>query len=355
MSKPRIAFVAFTLGTGMSPLILATCAALKSRFDLRLFVPAHFRYSDASIPTTLFPSAKSKYARGLAMLDPRTHHNIAKEIEAFKPDLVHLFNAHGYPWSVTLMRFCRKKGIPAILTVHDPVPHPANFLDSLHHKLGAISARNATLVHLFNKRYLESERQRFGRPTAFADYISIAQFYLMHAQAGVAKENAILQFGRLEYYKGIDRLVNAAPLLPPGMKVIIAGPGKVTPAVRDAIEASPDRFELHEKFLTDREVAELFQRARVSVLPYREVTQSLHHVIAAEFGVTTVASDMGFFHDEVPRFNGLVVNSENPNELADAIVRASTMAPVIPLHYATETIVAQYADMYRAAIDLQPS
>lgn len=351
-TRMRIAFVAFSVGTGMGPLIMATCAALRDRFDIRLFVPQHYCYSHEDVPMTRLSTANKKYARGLSMLTPASHRMIWNAISEFNPDLVHIFNGHAYPWSYTLLEKCAEKKIPTVVTVHDPQPHPGKLLDLVHDRLGTLTASKASVVHLFNRRFIDYAKERYERPVCFADYINIAQFYLMHKSVDVAREKIVLQFGRLEYYKGIDLLVDASAFLPRDWKVIIAGPGRLTPAVRTKTDLDPDRFEIYEGYLPDEMVARLFQRAQVQALPYRDVTQSQLHVIGAEFGVVTVATDSGFFHDQVPRFNGVVVDTTNPEKFAKAILLAADRSPVIPRECVNSVIVQQYEDIYNTAINI---
>lgn len=351
MSKPRLAFFAPSVGSGMAPLILATCQALCDQYDVTLFVPAHFPYADRLLHIVPLPSFQNKYARLLGMINPAAHWRIFRAMQNIKPDLVHIFNSEGYPWSISLALWCKSKNIPLIVTIHDPKAHPGSILAALNEMLGAITIRSAKLIHIFYDKFASSVRDRYRRPVQTVDYVPISNFYLVHRVPGILRERMALQFGRLERYKGIDTLVQAAALLPPDLKVVIAGPGTLDEDVRAAIAAQSDRFEIHERFLSDAEVATLFQRAKAITLPYREVTQSQLHAIAAEFGVVTVANDIGFFHDDVPRFGGILVKPDDPRALAAGIVQAMDAEPRLPADHDMKSITDAYDKMYRIAMN----
>ena len=333
----------------MGPLIWATCGALKDQVELRLIVPEHFPFQTDEFEIRRLPTANGKLRRALNMINPLTHLRLWDAISSFRPDLVHIFNSEGYPWSASVSLGCAYKRLPLVVTIHDPKAHPGSALAWLNQRLGSITATRSSLIHLFYDGFRTMVEKAYGRPVFLADYADISDFYLKHRVDGIPREDCILQFGRLEYYKGIDLLVDAARFLPPHVRIIIAGAGSLDDDVRKAVGSGGDRFEIHERFITDAETAAFFQRAKVLVLPYREVTQSLLPAIAAKFGVVTVASDLGFFRDEVPPLGGILVEPDEPEALARALEQALSLEPVLPGNSAIE-IGAQYARMYATAI-----
>ncbi|MBN9534987.1 MAG: glycosyltransferase [Alphaproteobacteria bacterium] len=353
MTKLRIAFVALTVGGGMGQLTWATSHALSNACEIRLLVPQHFPFRDDRISVAHIPVASRKPLRPLSMLNPRTHRSLIKQVSAFNPDVVHIFNSEGYPWNISLALWCNWKRIPVILTIHDPVPHPGSVPDWLNEKLGRITASRATAIHLFHPASREAIEHRYRKPVGLADYVSISHVFTAHKSRHIAKENSVLLFGRLEHYKGIDTLIAAADFLPPDIKIIIAGPGRLGVRQKAAIRHKLQHFELHERYLDEAEVAQLFERARVQVLPYKEVTQSQLPKIAADFGVITVAPNIGSFRDEIPRHGGLLVQPRDPSALADGIVRALHQPPTQPQPGSMEIVSEHYIELYRKTINIK--
>ena len=107
------------------------------------------------------------------------------------------------------------------------------------------------------------------------------------------------------------------------------GPGACPPKLESCFREHPDLFELHNRYLDDEEVAALFQRAAVCVLPYRQATQSSVPLISAAFGVPVVATAVGAFLDDVPRVNGILVRPDDAAALAQGIQDALGRYPVI--------------------------
>ncbi len=69
--------------------------------------------------------AYARFARGLALDDHgkgarSATEKLIKELDAFKPDLVHLHNIHGYYLNVELLfKHLKKIGVPVVFTLHD--------------------------------------------------------------------------------------------------------------------------------------------------------------------------------------------------------------------------------------------
>jgi glycosyltransferase involved in cell wall biosynthesis len=178
---------------------------------------------------------------------------------------------------------------------------------------------------------------------------SLAPRFLRHARPSVTREPLVLFFGRLRYYKGLDLLVDAADHLPPQLRIAVAGPGSLPLRVRRALRRRSDRFEVHNRFLDDREVAHLFQRACVCVLPYRQATQSSIPLIAAGFGVPVAATALGGFVEDIPRVGGVLVKPNDPHALAAGIVAAVGRTPVHPSELAFERTAQHYVRWYASA------
>ena len=150
----------------------------------------------------------------------------------------------------------------------------------------------------------------------------IAEVFTRHDTSSIARENAAILFGRLEYYKGIGVLVEAGLVLKArgkSRRIIIAGAGHLPRAMRRKILAHPEIFELHNRFIPEPEAAILLKRASICVLPYLAATQSALPRIARAYGQRIVASRSGAFIEEIPLLGGTLVTPGSVEELADAL------------------------------------
>jgi glycosyltransferase involved in cell wall biosynthesis len=134
----------------------------------------------------------------------------------------------------------------------------------------------------------------------------------------------VLFFGRIWEYKGLDYLIRAEPSITervPDAQIVIAGVGEDFERYRRAM-VHPERFVVHDRFIPDREMVELFRRASVVVLPYVDGSISGVVPVACTFGKPVVATTVGILPEMVAdEESGLLVAPRDPGGLADAVVR----------------------------------
>jgi D-inositol-3-phosphate glycosyltransferase len=143
-------------------------------------------------------------------------------------------------------------------------------------------------------------------------------------------EKAVLFFGRIRPYKGIEHLLGAFRLLTANRsnyRLIIAGePKKGSEEYRNEIEQTaktefaPDQIVLKIQFIPDEEMELYLKAADVLVLPYKEIFQSGVLFLAYSFGLPVVATDVGSFREEIVEGStGFLCQPGDPAELAKAI------------------------------------
>ena len=136
----------------------------------------------------------------------------------------------------------------------------------------------------------------------------------------------LLFFGALRRDKGIDILLRAMPMLP-NARLTIAGETNnphLIATVEDYNSLHPDApIEFLPRFIAEEEIAGLFDRAQVIVLPYTEfAAQSgvLHQAVA--HGRPVVATSVGALGESVRRWGiGEVVEPGKPRAFADGVNR----------------------------------
>lgn len=123
-------------------------------------------------------------------------------------------------------------------------------------------------------------------------------------------EKAILFFGRIRPYKGIEYLLDAFRLLladeQANYRLIIAGePKKGSEDYLHEIEQTvkrdfePGQVTLKIQFIPDEEMELYLKGGDVLVLPYKEIFQSGVLFLAYSFGLPVVATDVGSFREEI--------------------------------------------------------
>jgi glycosyltransferase involved in cell wall biosynthesis len=145
------------------------------------------------------------------------------------------------------------------------------------------------------------------------------------------EEKAILFFGRIVPYKGIEYLLEAYQLLLTDKrakyKLILAGGPKkgaeqYVQQLRSILSESfgQEGVILKTQFVPDNEMELYFKAADVLALPYKEIFQSGVLFLAYSFGLPVVATDVGSFREDVVEGStGFLCKPGEPAELAKAI------------------------------------
>ncbi len=143
-------------------------------------------------------------------------------------------------------------------------------------------------------------------------------------------ERAILFFGRITPYKGLEYLVEAfQKILSPADKyrLVIAGRvdkefaaywAPIEAAIREDVRKG--RVLLRAEHVPDEETEIYFKAADVLVLPYRDVYQSGIVFLGYNFGLPALVSDVGSLKQEIIEGStGFVFKPEDPADLAAAV------------------------------------
>jgi glycosyltransferase involved in cell wall biosynthesis len=255
---------------------------------------------------------------------------LARLIRRLNPDVIHTHSA-GHSRLMLAMPLLRR--FPLLLTVHDPTFHSgeeASRLSAWAHRLGR---RRADHFTLHSEALCQTFHEVWGidreRMTPLAH--GLLDYSHRHDPdlAPPARGHALL-FGRLQAYKGIPVLIEAAARLrsaPPEFKIVIAGRGDDMTANRARIAelGLEDRIIFLEQFIDEPLVDALHRHARVIVLPYLEASQSGPATTACAYGKPLIASRVGALPDVVrDGETGLLVPPGDPDALAEALDRIAT-------------------------------
>ena len=318
--------------------------------QLICYVPHQFNGATLPYAIVKYPISRSNLGKLLHYFNPWWARRRFIEIQRLKPDILHLFNSEGYPSSL-LWAYWAKRELqkPFIISVHDPEPHPGALIDKFVHQVGKLTWRYASHIHIFSKCFTPLMLQ-FGTEAHRLFVIPLCtdvSRFTQHIQPNIPREPLALFFGRLEAYKGIHVLVEAAERLRGQLHFAIAGPGKLPLRLKQRIVSQPDLFELHDRFLSEAEVAQFFQRAAVCVLPYVQATQSSVPWIAAAFGVPVVATATGGLVEQIQQIDGVLVPPNDPNALARGILEAYGREVKMPPEWHPSIVAKDYWMMHQ--------
>ncbi len=198
----------------------------------------------------------------------------------------------------------RSRGARLVWTIHNVLPHDARHLD-LELELDRYLAEVADAVHVMNRETMTAVAPYYELDPArvvhvpHPSYQGVYPATVTRAEARAAlgvrvDERAVLAFGQMRPYKGLDVLVGAVRRLPEAERPVLLLAGRTSDAERDEIDrllGDDVRAVREHDHVADVDVQRWFRAADVAVFPYRRVLNSGSLHLAASFGVPSVLPD----------------------------------------------------------------
>lgn len=223
------------------------------------------------------------------MLNPIALYRMRVALRQARPEIVHFTTAH--PLHLALALFVSR--VPKVFTIHDPVPHPnepATRFVELYNRLVFGGVADRVIVHA---KTAFSVLQSLGIDTTKVRYAPLGGVYGPLVPPAYPPEPALLFFGRIRPYKGVEVYLEAARHVAdrmPGVRIILAGEGDLSPC-RHLL--SLPNLEVENRFIPDSEEEYFFSRAQAVVLPYTSATQSGVIPVAYAYARPVVSTRVG--------------------------------------------------------------
>src|SRR5262245_34276384 len=266
-------------------------------------------------------------------INPLSWRRASQQLETFAPGLVILkwWIPFFGPAFATTVKPLRSRGTRVVLVCDNLVPHERRPGDRALTNM-MLQESDGYLVMSESVEW-DLDRLKPGAPRRRVLHPLYAQFdrgrhtrESARARLGLDGEVAVF-FGYIRHYKGLDTLLQAWPVVRARRPVTLVVAGEFYEddapyrALATAAGGEP-AVRMLGRYLPDEEVEALFKAADVVVLPYRSATQSGVTHVAYALGVPVITTDVGGLSETVrPGETGMVVPPEDPEALADAIVR----------------------------------
>lgn len=322
----RVSLVALALNGGIVHYSTRLANALAERLPVRVIVPDGAEVADYSTDVEVLALPVPMECSWCEV--KRSHRRLA-ELPGFltalrgpQDHVLHFLNRHEY---LTLAAPLVRKRL--VVTMHDPRPHlgegsPRKLLANWMLRR---QARRIVVLGELLKEHLVEQGVR-------ADKVHVVPHgvFCPPGEVCALPEAPVgLFFGRILPYKGLEVLLEAAPLIRervPDFQLVVAGDGDVRPyqELLDR-ELASGQCQLLNRFIPDEEMAGLLARSTVILLPYLEATQS--GVVPLAYGAArpVVASAVGAIPEIVVHGQtGLLVPPRDPQALAQAATELLT-------------------------------
>ena len=224
-----------------------------------------------------------------------------------------VFTAINSPyWAVISALFLR---MPVIQGFHDFQQH-SGFNQRTMLQLSAILA---SLLHKHFVFYSQSQLLLFKKkyPGKHVGYVGMVglDYGISDIRPRPLNEGIrLLFFGRIDFYKGLDRLISSLEDLSTKdihpFKLTIRGRGPFWTTCEPLIQ-HPDLFDVEIRFIENAEIPDLFCAHHFLVLPYRDTTQSGPMMIALHYGIPVIAPSLPAFLEHCHPDNAIIYNDDD--------------------------------------------
>ena len=253
----------------------------------------------------------------------RSYVRLMRYAAGARPGIFHILWNNRFPWfdRTLLTAYYKLLGKKLVFTAHNVNQGKRDGKDSFLNRLGLrIQYRMVDHIFVHTDKMKSELLEDFGVRSESVSVIpfginnSLPQTSLTPAQArqrlGIkSTEKAILFFGRLRPYKGLEYLVSAFQKIAAsedGYRLLVAsepkvGSEKYFEEMRQLIAQDHDGRGVLQKFefIPDEDTELYFKAADVVVLPYTDTSQSGVLFLGYSFGLPAIASDVGCFAEDI--------------------------------------------------------
>ena len=230
-------------------------------------------------------------------------------------------------WGPLIFQACKNAGARALYVVHEPKPHPKEpmimgAVKRITLKKGITGADHVITLTHHVKKYIHisfkvSEEEISVIPHGIFSYVkAVSPKELPAADDPLT----LLYFGRIEYYKGLDILLDAFQLIKNkrhNVRLEIWGSGDLNP-YKEQIEGTGS-VRIENRWVDEEEIAPLFRRADLCILPYRDASQSGVVGISSDAAVPIVATPAEGLIEQLQNSGALFSQNFTAESLAESV------------------------------------
>ncbi|WP_027385123.1 glycosyltransferase family 4 protein [Epilithonimonas caeni] len=252
-------------------------------------------------------------------INPVSYFKILKFIKKNKFDSVLFLSFHPANLFISKLIPAEK----AIFYVHDHDPHSGfSKFDYIFLKPQYSYIYNGKVTLLASSNFMKKEilkkHNNLNPDKIRVIYLGLLENLIFPHEDSIEEDIDVLFFGRIEYYKALDVLIDSYRSNKQTYSCVIIGKGNLKDVF--GIEKLPNGVTHINDYVPDEELARYIQRAKLVVMPYRDATGTLVIQTAFYYGKPIVATNTGCFPEYMTDgIDGIIVPIENPSELNKAI------------------------------------
>jgi glycosyltransferase involved in cell wall biosynthesis len=275
-----------------------------------------------------------------------------------KYDIIYLTDFEDIYFRILFAAFIRKD--KTIYAIHDVVHHSGWKQNILLKATKAMFLKKFDTVLTFS----ESQARLIGSKCSRVFAVPLAPKYF-GAAPGIQKDYNTIQFlffGNIASYKGLDMLINAINRLSDkydNFRLTIAGRCSDWETRYQPLIAGTKSIVADIRFIDNAEIPAFFASAHYLILPYKDVTQSGPLMIAYNYHVPVIASDLDGFREYMQEgTTGFTFSAGKEDQLQRVLENSllrkkeaydqlvSNLKDFVSKQYAAENIASRYNKIF---------
>ncbi|ADQ78565.1 glycosyl transferase group 1 [Paludibacter propionicigenes WB4] len=255
---------------------------------------------------------------------------LIKKINKIRPDVLYV-NFFGMPFFYPILYWMLNRNIKIVHAAHNVIPYDGWPNKRVMTWYVNYVLKGRAVLHIFSehlKYYLNSKypnKKYFYAPLVIKDYGCVkSDNYNFDLD-----KLKILFFGNVKNNKRLDLAIKSLCLLPDytsrKIQLIIAGSCDNQEYYSKMIDNHPSIITFFER-IPDNHIPELFTKVDFLLLPYENVAQSGPLMIAFNYNLPVIASDIDGFKEHITHgINGLLFRNGDVDSLREVLVEAARM------------------------------
>lgn len=301
----------------------------RSEFELHLSLSRQSElfqeFDRLNLPGYHITTYTGKLSAALALLRlPSIRQGFYRYLRAQSMDVV--VCTMGHIWSPFVAPRILACGARSLFILHDALPHPGE----RYGVRGWMLRREVALAHgvlTLSEHVRRQLGDQLGFPLEKSWTIPHGVFFdgQRHQRKRYPSDRnfKLLFFGRLLPYKGLDLALEAFRWIKkegPQAELLVAGSGNLGRLERAFLKSHG--VQIDNRWIPEEEIPELFSRADLVILPYKEASQSGVAAIAYGRGLPVIATPVGGLKEQVVHGKtGLIAEDMTPKAFAAAVLR----------------------------------
>jgi glycosyltransferase involved in cell wall biosynthesis len=217
-----------------------------------------------------------------------------------------------------------------LISIHDYEPNSKNKV--IRWALNQFVIKTNKFFHFYSANELEKFKKDYPNKQSFYTEMPLKNYgvSVQNPLSGidVSNKRVFLFFGYIRAYKGLDLLLKALDKVNrTDYLLLIAGNADNWNEYKSSVERNPN-IVANIQFVSNDQIPDYFKIADFLMLPYRSITQSGPVLIALNYNLPLISSDLPFFKSIVEdNKNGYLFEHDNVESLAEKIIAAIEMPP----------------------------